>query len=215
VVLIVVGGPVAFDPADAYYAKSIEYMNAAKMFVDWVNGPRGGLNVGGLQYGTTPWIRRGAPYTSQCTTCCTTIRTSEGFGKNSKQECETCAESGFTWATLGGMAAMIGGAMLGLGLIGLVWGKFPLQQPRRRAQTGARHTREEAKTALPQKKEAPGLELQTFQNGVPRLSRQLRDQGQRLRHDLECSVLDLFVPYMFRLFSQGGKSRLRVGEAGH
>jgi hypothetical protein len=51
----------------------------------------------------------------------------EGFGKNSKQECETCAESGFTWATLGGMAAMIGGAMLGLGLIGLVWGKFPLK----------------------------------------------------------------------------------------
>jgi hypothetical protein len=51
----------------------------------------------------------------------------EGFGKNSKQECETCAESGFTWATLGGMAAMIGGTMLGIGLIGLIWGRFPLK----------------------------------------------------------------------------------------
>jgi hypothetical protein len=59
--IIVVGGPVAFDPADTYYAKSIEYMNAAKMFVDWVNGPRGGLNVGGLQYGIRMrWIGDGS-----------------------------------------------------------------------------------------------------------------------------------------------------------
>jgi hypothetical protein len=55
---------------------------------------------------------------------------SEGYGMNSNtQECEACDESGsgFTWATLGAMAAMIGGAMVVLGIIGFMWGKFPLK----------------------------------------------------------------------------------------
>jgi hypothetical protein len=51
----------------------------------------------------------------------------EGFGMNSNQECEACESAGFTWATLGSMVAMLGGAMVVLGLIGVIWGKFPLK----------------------------------------------------------------------------------------
>lgn len=46
---------------------------------------------------------------------------------NSDNECEPCAESGFTWATLGAMAAMIGGMLVFFGIISLIWGSFPLK----------------------------------------------------------------------------------------
>ena len=51
----------------------------------------------------------------------------EGFGMNGDKECETCEESGFTWGTLGAMAAMIGGVLVLFGAISMIWGNFPLK----------------------------------------------------------------------------------------
>ena len=51
----------------------------------------------------------------------------DGFGMNTNQECEPCEEAGFTWATLGAIVLMIACAFLVLGVISLVWVKFPLQ----------------------------------------------------------------------------------------